>query len=107
MPRTKRLTFVEIVKRPNEILETRYTLQTFMSVLQSSGSLPDKQMKVLEFCARCGLIANSRMCDPPCLAGQQMSLIKDNSNLVNGHKVSIHMTGQRHLLKSNNIVLHT
>lgn len=77
MPRTRRLSIVENVKPADNILETRYNLQTF-TVLLESGTL--------EFCARWGLIANSKMCIPPCVG--QMSLQKDTSK-SDGYRVSI------------------
>lgn len=77
LPRTRKLRIVEEVKPANAILETHYRLQTFMAALDCTGSLAEKQLKVLEFCARCGLIANTRMCAAPC-AGQ-MSLKKKNT----------------------------
>ena len=83
----RRLSFVETVKPPGDILQTHYRLQTFMSMLESSGSKTEKQLKVLEFCARYGLIANTKMCNPPCVG--QMSVVKSTSHAADGHRVRL------------------
>ena len=88
MPRTRRFQIVDSVNPGQNILDTRYNLHNLRTMIDTGANLDEKNMKVLQFCARWGLIANSKNCNAPC--AQPMSFIK-NANQAEGYIVNTYL----------------
>ena len=82
--RKSRLTIVDSPNPADSILDHTFTLASLTEIFDQGSTAVDKLMSVLSFCARWGLIANSRNCAAPC--NQQMSLVK-NPSKVDGYRV--------------------
>ena len=85
MAPVKRFTIVDNVQPADNVYALNYNLQTLTAALTAGRNANEKQMSLLSFLARWGLIQNEKTCPGPCPTGQ-MSLRKDTTDAT-GYRV--------------------